>query len=211
MPKLAWMLSLLILNSPAAPSADAQETAPMSEKSGVQVNFRPTYAGGKLKAQYSVVNNTSSPIVVFDRMRNLRTGEPDPNWAFVDIVGSLAVLKRAMEPSDVPLMMENIPVPYAREIPPGGTAAGSFQLVAPLRQSDPYHRMRNTALRKAEVAKVEMWVGWCPKSELKEAAFESRIIGGDRVWVPSYLDVEAVQKIAKSAPFALRLRGLSPK
>lgn len=212
MPKLAWMLSLLIIHSTAAPSADIQETAAMSDKPGVLVNFRPAYAGGKLKVQYSVVNKTNSPIVVFDRMRNLRTGEPDPNWAFVDIIGRTAVLKRAMEPTGGPVMMENIPEPYAREILPGETATGSFQLAVPLRQSDPYGRIpRGRTLRTVEVDKVEIWVGWCPKSELKAASREKTKIGDDLVWIPSYLDIELVQKTAKSAPIAIRLRGLSPK
>ena len=178
----------------------------MSDKPGIQVTFRPVYGDGKLKVEYSVINKSDVPILVFDRMRNLRTGEPDPNWAFVDISGGEAILKRAQEKMPKTMTMENNPVPYAREIPPGGTAAGHFQLAAPLRQSDPYHQLRGKALRTVDVNKAQMWVGWCPKSELHEAAREPRILGGDRVWIPSYWDVEAVQRIAKSASFAVRLR-----
>jgi hypothetical protein len=205
MPKLAWIFSLLISHSTAL-SAGTQEAAAMSAKPEVVVTFQPTYAGGKLKIRYSVVNKTDAPVVVFDRMRNLRTGEPDPNWAFVDIAGHTAVLKRAMEPTGGPVMMENIPEPYAREIVPGGTVAGSFTLPTPLNQSDPYGKIpKGTLLRKVEVDKMEMWVGWCPKAKLKAASREATKIGDDLVWIPSYLDIELVQKIAKSAPSNIRL------
>lgn len=182
----------------------------MSDQPGIQVTFRPVLDEDKLRIEYWVANKSDAPVVVFDRMRNLMTGKPDPNWVFVDISSGMAVLKRAQERMPKNMTMENNPVPYAREIPPGATVKGSFQLAVPLRQSDPYRQLKGKTLRAVEVDNVEFWIGWCPKAELKEATSERRAFGRDRVWTPSYWDVEAVQRIAKSAPIAIRLRGLSP-
>lgn len=66
--------------------------------------------------------------------------------------------------------------------------------------------MSSKTLRVVESTKVEKWVGWCLKSELKAASRNAVKFGEDRVWIPSYMDVGPVQKIAKSAPIALTLR-----
>lgn len=183
----------------------------MSDQPGIQVTFRPIFNDGKLKIEYWVVNKSDAPIVVFDRMRNLMTGKPDPNWVFIDISSGMAVLKRAQERMPKNMTMENNPVPYAREIRPGATIKGNFQLAVPLRRSDPYRQLKGKTFRTVEVDKIEFWIGWCPKDELKEAASEQSTFGKDRVWIPSYWDIEAVQRIAKSAPIDIQLRALSPK
>lgn len=211
MPMLTWIFSLLLVHSAVAQDIDDKEVLPMSDQPGIQVTFRPVYNDGKLKVEYWVVNKTDAPVVIFDRMRNLMTGKPDPNWVFVDISSGMAVLKRAQERMPKNMTMENNPVPYAREIPSGAKVKEHFQLAVPLRQSDPYRQLKGKTLRVVEVERMEFWIGWCPKAELKEAASERRTFGRDRVWIPSYWDVDAVQRIAKSAPIAIRLRALAPK
>ncbi len=209
--KKIGILFLLVVYAISVRGADAQRTAAGRGNPGVQVTIRPIFAGGMLEVHYSVINKTDVPVLVFDRMRNLRTGEPDPNWAFLEIAGGRAVLKRAMEDPHAPLMKENIPAPYAREVPKGGAVFGSFQVAVPLRQSDANGQLDRKAPAVTEIDQLEMWVGWCPKSELRSASLAPRKFGADLVWIPSYLDILEVQKIAKSASVAMPLRILENK
>lgn len=109
--------------------------ASMKEKSLIEIILKPSMGVGKLRVEYSVVNRTSEPIFVFDRMWGRDKNRIDANWAYVAISGNKAVLKRALEPMPAGLTMEELPEPYGCEIEAGGTVKGVFRLDLPLAQS----------------------------------------------------------------------------
>lgn len=200
--------------SAIAQNSKGVEAAAMNENSPVEIIFKPRAAGGNLQVKYMVVNRSSETIFVFDRMWDLDTDRLAVNWSYVEISGKKAVLKRALEPKPAGLAMEELPEPYGREIAPGKHATGSFQVALPLEQSGAYDFTTQPKLdRIVNIENLELHIGWCRKKELGEYVSSVAPVKADSeiLWPFSFHNIEEVQKVAKSAPIAIRLRGLSPK
>lgn len=194
---------------PAAKNQKGAEAGSMNEKTPIEVTFKPSVAGGKLRIEYAVVNRSSETIFIFDRMWDLNKDRLDVNWTYVEISGKKAVLKRALEPMPAGLTMEEMPEPYGREIAPGGRATGAFRVALPLTQAGAYDFATQPKLdRTVSVENLELQLGWCRKKEFGEyaAAVVPVKEGSEMLWPFSFHNIEEVQKIAKSAPVELRLR-----
>lgn len=207
------LISVCAFNARAGePSAGVEEAASMSAETSVEVGFKPSIAEGKLRIDYSIVNRSSEPIFVFDRMWDLNADRLDDNWVYVEIAGKTAILKRALEPMPGGLTMEEPPEPYGREIAPGGRATGTFRIRLPLEQAGAYDFATRPKIdRVVNVESLELRVGWCRRKDFGEYASSVEPVkeGRETLWPFSFHNIEGVQKIAKSKPVEMRLRARS--
>ena len=64
-----------------------------------------------LSVEYTFENPTDHPILVFDRLWDMHTNALHPNWAYVEIRGTRAAIKRDLDRMPEGLLHENPPVP----------------------------------------------------------------------------------------------------
>jgi len=163
-----------------------------------------------LEIRYSFLNRTTGPILIFDRFYDLKKEALDPGWVYVEIAGEVAMLKRQMELLPRGLHFDDPPVPYAREIAPGGKTAGSFKLPIPILESGPYnHIVKRGKPREVRIQGIEMHMGWCPKPgrEKLPPVLEPWEQDGERLLLLPYGTVAGLQKVSKSARIPVNLKG----
>lgn len=181
----------------------------MAAKTEVELSFKHSIAARRLKVEYTVVNHSQSVIYVLDRMWDREKNKLDTDWAYADISGKAAGLKRALEPVPRGLIAEDPRVPYGREVAPGQSVTSSFRVTLPLKQNGEYDNFhKRKPAQTVEVDSLALQVGWCPKAAMNEAPPENaRVkIGGESLWLFGYHELEKCQQLARSAPVAARLR-----
>lgn len=211
MNKIIYLLSLaIVLHAPVYAAGAREASVPQD----IDVTFGHSVAGDKLKVEYLVVNRSKVPVYLFDVMSNRGADGLNTNWVYADIDGGTAMLKRAMAPMPKDEFVEFPHVPYARELAPGARASGSFSIVLPLKQSEPYGP-RDEKFQTVEVAELEVAIGWSPKAAMQAQLPGTKPvkIGGVECWRFDYYYIGLAQKIAKSAPAVvkLRARGFVPR
>ncbi len=175
----------------------------------VEVTFKHSVVGRTLSVQYSVVNRSRSPIVLFDGNMNRETGVPGVNEAWVDVQGGTATFKAALVPSPDGSLME-FPNGFARELSPGSRAEGAFRLALPLRQSDTGYPLEEKRAA-VELDTIQMVVGWAPKSATRANTDAERPAGMGAEYRLFFFEVDNhVQRFATSAPVKLGGAGLIP-
>lgn len=204
---------LVQTNVAAAPEASAQEVTAMEEaavdtKSKVEVSFRHSKVGKRLKVDYSIINRAGVPIFVFDRFWDRRRKTLDVDQSSIDIVGSKAVIRRALLPMPDNVLVEHPDAALGREVAPGETATGSFQVSLPLEQSDPYG-INEGERRPTDIDSLQLAIGWCPSSDLKDQVAEvtAKKSGDEKLWPFSFYNIQVAQKIAISAAMPVNFAG----
>lgn len=203
---------LLAAGLAQAGAAGALEAAPKTMEP--EIRFTHSVAGGRLTVRYTVANRAKSPILVFDRLWDMRKNTLDPDWAYVAISGGKAVLKRAMETMPESALVEEPPVPYGREVPAGGKAAGSFTLELPLREKGAYDFIvKRGAPSAVAVKKLEFQLGWCLKPDAKDLppGVKPVKLAGESLLLLPYGSVEERQKVGRSSPRPVELKGLAAR
>jgi hypothetical protein len=209
---LAAVLFQAFLGSSHA--AQAAETS-MYVKLPVAIELKQSTAGGQLKIEYSVTNRSGKPIFIFDRLWSAHAHTIDANWAYVQIIGKTAIIRRLMETMPPGVHMETPPEPYGREIAPKATATGVFKIQLPISEWGPFDRMLGrTPGETVSIDKIALEIGWCPKNELELGLNELSPVksGAEILWPFSYGQLKGVQRTVKSAPSPAKLRArvLSP-
>lgn len=130
---------LLLLGPARCGNTDAkpqEELTVMQSPIQMQADIQATPEA--LEVSYVVKNESSEPVLLLDTLWTRQAKGYDPNWAFVEIRGSKALVKRIMETKPKGLAIDRPPVPFGRLLEPGATLDGKFKLPLPLAASNPY-------------------------------------------------------------------------
>ena len=155
-----------------------------------------------VSVRYSLTNTGAEPILVFDRMWDNEKGALDPNWAYVEIRGSRALVKRLMENPPAGLRVSEPKVPYGREIAPGAKAEGAVTLPAPLTERGAYDAFTHTSRQFADarVTAVGFALGYAPKPKNLPPVFKPVELNGEKLLLLDRAMVGSIQKTATSEP-----------
>jgi|GEM_PF-3177054 len=165
-----------------------------------------------VKISYVVHNHSETPILVLDRLWNRKMKSFDPNWAFVEIRGSKALIKRVMEPKPQGLIVERPPVPYGREVAPGEKAEGSFTLPVPLRADGSYdaYVMPNAVEQEVEVTDIGFMLAWTTKPKEILSPAMRLVKNGEETLQPfQYHVLDGAQRFLTSSPATVRIKGIA--
>ncbi len=161
---------------------------------------------------YEFENLTGQTLLLYDRLWSMATNSLDDGWVYAEIRGSRALLKRAMEPKPEGFMTDTPPVPYARPIPPGEKATGSFSVSLPLRNRSAYGS-RITARQSEDVqvsvAELAFAVGWSAEPSTYPPYLKPVDIGEDKgMLLLPYETVLQIQRILVADPIRSKLQGI---
>lgn len=191
--------------------------------------------GSDVCVTYSMTNNTSASILVFDQMVGPRYpdqkhpyGEPDSAWVFVDIQPDgwsfsgrayKAILSRRIE--HVGTFVCDSPMPYGRVLGAGETLRRSLSVPLPLKEnsarfagSEPRSKDKPFA-QMVDLREVEVQIGW--SAELPEDPSADKQLmttfsaENQTLWyfTPGrYYWLEPLQQIATSSTKPVRWNGL---
>ena len=152
--------------------------------------------------RYTLANTGSEPMLVFDRMWDNEKGALDPNWAYVEIRGGRALVKRMMEAPPAGLRVSEPKVPYGREIAPGAKAEGTVSLPAPLTERGAYDSFTHASKEFADtqVSAVGFALGYAAKPKNLPSAFKPVELNGEKLLLLDRAMVSSIQKAASSEP-----------
>jgi hypothetical protein len=175
----------------------------------LRVDLRVHSKPDQLEFEYSFENTSSQPILVFDRMWDMQAQALSQDWAYVEIRGSAAVVKRRMEALPWGLHIENPTVPYGREIQPSARGGGKFYLPLPLKECGEYDGfVRRGAWAKPEpVHEVAFELGWSPKPASLPPGIQPVEMNGETLWLLPYGLVTTIQRTAITAPVRVDVSG----
>lgn len=173
----------------------------------VQLETKIEAGEGGVKIAYSLENLGSAPLLVFDRMWDNEKGALDPNWAYVEIRGGRALVKRMMETPPQGLRVSEPKVPYGREVAPGAKAEGTVTLPAPLTERSAYDSFTHTSKQFADapVSAVGFALGYAPKPENLPPAFKPVELNGEKLLLLDRAHVATIQKTAAGQPAAVAI------
>ncbi|MEP7363804.1 MAG: hypothetical protein ABI972_11160 [Acidobacteriota bacterium] len=152
--------------------------------------------------RYSLTNSSSEPILVFDRMWDNEKGALDPNWAYVEIRGGRALVKRMMENPPDGLRVSEPKVPYGREVAAGAKAEGIVSLPVPLTERGAYDSFTHASKKftDTQVSAVGFALGYATKPKNLPPAFKPVELNGERLLLLDRAMVASIQKVAASDP-----------
>lgn len=156
-----------------------------------------------LQISYEFVNPTEQPLLVFDRMWDREKKALNPEWANVEIRGTKALISRALSKKPPDLHFDNPPVPYAREVPPGGTLSGKLDVPLPLAEHFGFYNfIRQTGeWKEIPVSEVAFALGFAPKPAALPPGVKPVDVGDEKGLVLlSYELIESIQKLVISQP-----------
>ena len=174
------------------------------------VRFDLKIAPDHVALNYTVSNTTSTAILLFDRLYDMKAKSLDPDWAYVEVDRSSVAITRAVETLPPGLLMENPPVPYAREVPAGAEAQGTIRIALPIEEVGPYyHITRKGNSRDVSITKLDVRLGWSPKpADGAPATGGSWVdLEGERLLLLPYWTAIKAQRIARSEPRTVNLKG----
>ncbi len=138
--------------------------------------------GDGIKVTYTVLNQTSESILVFDQMAKEDSqneahpyGIPDDTWAYIEFERDgwsfsgwtyKAILSRRIRRPYPDEMHFEEPLPYARRLGAGAQLTGSFVLPLPLKEKVAHvwgNVRRNPDMpfqTRLNVREFELWIGW---------------------------------------------------
>ncbi|MBN8730237.1 MAG: hypothetical protein J0L64_06820 [Acidobacteria bacterium] len=203
-----WATALLCLLAAACAPAQrkaAKEIKPMN--GDVQLESKIEAGEGGVKIAYTLTNLSGGPILVFDRMWDNEKGAIDPNWAYVEIRGGRALVKRMMENPPQGLRVSEPKVPYGREVAPGAKAEGTIALAAPLTERGAYDSFTHTSKQFADapVSAIGFALGYAPKPANLAPAFQPVELNGEKLLLLDRAHVATIQKTATGEPAAVPL------
>ena len=193
------LCSLAAYCAPAQRQA-AKERKPMNGDAVLETKIEAGTSGVNIR--YSLTNAGVEPILVFDRMWDNEKGALDPNWAYVEIRGGRALVKRMMENPPVGLRVSEPKVPYGREVAPGAKAEGTVSLPAPLTEHGAYDSFTHPSKQFADsqVSAVGFVIGYASKPKNLPPAFKPVDLNGEKLLLLDRAMVSSIQKSAASEP-----------
>jgi hypothetical protein len=180
----------------------SKEKKPMNGDAVLETRIEVSAAGVNIR--YSLTNAGAEPVLVFDRMWDNEKGALDPNWAYVEIRGGRALVKRMMENPPPGLRVSEPKVPYGRELAPGAKAEGSLSLPAPLTERGAYDNFTHPSKQfaDAQVSAVGFALGYAAKPKNLPPAFKPVELNGEKLLLLDRALVASIQKTAASEPAA---------
>jgi hypothetical protein len=177
-----------------------KENKPMNGEAVLETKIEAGATGVSIR--YSLTNTSSEPILVFDRMWDSEKGALDPNWAYVEIRGGRALVKRLMENPPAGLRVSEPKVPYGRQVAPGAKAEGTVALPAPLTERGAYDSFTHTSKQftDAQVTAVGFAIGYAVKPKNLPPAFKPVELNGEKLLLLDRAMVGSIQKTAASEP-----------
>lgn len=165
-----------------------------------------------LEISYVVKNESSETVLLLDQLWNRKMKGFDPSWAFVEIRGSKALVKRIMETKPVGLVAERPPVPYGRMLEPGSSLEGKISLPVPMAASNPYAFYVTPDLvdQEVDLTDVGFMVAWTtvPPEPLDPSM--RRVEREGMVLQPfTYYYLEGKQRFLTSEPQKMKLKGIA--
>ncbi|MCW5964025.1 MAG: hypothetical protein KIT83_08295 [Bryobacterales bacterium] len=161
---------------------------------------------------YEFENVTGETVLLYDRLWSMANNALEDGWAYVEIRGTKALLKRALEPKPEGLMTDTPPVPYARPVPPGEKATGSFSVSLPLTRRSAYgSKMTAQQSRQVPVTVEELAfaVGWSLQPSKLPPYVKPVDIGEDKgMLLLSYETVLPIQRILLADPIRSQVPGI---
>ncbi len=157
---------------------------------------------GAVSIRYSLANTGTEPILVFDRMWDNEKGALDPAWAYVEIRGGRALVKRMMENPPAGLRVSEPKVPYGREVAPGAKAEGTVALPLPLTERGAYDSFTHASKQfgDSQVTAVGFAIGYAAKPKNLPPAFKPVELNGEKLLLLDRGMVASIQKTAASEP-----------
>lgn len=165
-----------------------------------------------LEISYRVTNGSSEPILILDQFWSKKAKGFDPDWAFVEIRGSKALVKRVMETKPKGLAIDFPPVPYGRSLAPGAQLEGKFRVALPLTAVNPYtfYVSPKAAPQPVDLTGVGFMLAWTtvPPEPLHPSM--TRIEHEGMVLQPfTYYFLEGKQRFLTSEPKELSIKGVA--
>lgn len=165
-----------------------------------------------LTVSYTVRNGSNEAILILDRLWNRKIKDFDPNWAFVEIRGSKALVKRVMEQKPRGLIVERPPVPYGRELAPGAELTGEFTLPLPLKADGSYdaYVMPNAVEQQVDLTDVGFMLAWTIKPAEPVPPSMRLVKRGEETLQPfAYHILDGQQRFLTSAPQTVQIKGIA--
>jgi len=168
----------------------------------IRLETRIEQSADSLAVSYSLLNSTPKPLLLFDRMWDRKTGALNPNWAYVEIRGGRALIKRIMEPVPDSLDVNNPERPHAREIAPGAKAEGKFVLSLPLTERGAYDQFTHASKEFDETAVTAAGfvLGWAEKPDNLSPAYKPVELNGEKLLLLSDGLIASIQRTATGEP-----------
>jgi hypothetical protein len=203
----------------------------------VRVSCEAESVGRGIKVSYTVLNQTSSTILVFDQMARDDTqsdahpyGLPDESWAYVEFERDgwsfsgwayKAILSRRIKRPYADQMHFEATLPYARRLAAGEKLTGSFLLPLPLKEElarswgDVPRNPDVPFDMRINVREFELWIGWSadmPLESVSDAYLNGQFSYHDqKLWYfyPHWgLTLDEMQHVATSDAKAAHWNGL---
>ncbi len=165
-----------------------------------------------IEISYAVTNGSNEPILLLDQLWNKKSKGFDPNWAFVEIRGGKALIKRIMETKPKGLAIEFPPVPYGRLIAPGTTLEGRFRVPLPLTAANPYtfYVMPKATPQPVQLTGLGFMLAWTTPPPEPVHPSMTRIEHDGMVLQPfTYYYLEGKQRFMTSEPKELSVPGVT--
>ena len=169
-------------------------------------------ADQSLNISYTVKNGSSEAILVLDRMWDKKAKAFNPNWAYVEIRGSRALVKRVMEAKPLKMVVEHPPVPYGREVKPGERLEGKFALTLPLAAVGAYDFFLkpNAVVEEVTITELGFMLAWTTTpSEPLHPSMQRVVRDGEELQPFAYAILEPAQRFVTSEPRKIQFKGLA--
>jgi hypothetical protein len=189
---------------------------PQKEQSAMQspITLQSKMEAGPdaIEISYRVTNGSAEPILLLDQLWNKQAKGFDPNWAYVEIRGSKALIKRVMETKPKGLAMDFPPVPYGRLIAPGATLEGKFAVPLPLTAANPYtyYVTPKAAPQPVQLTGLGFMLAWTTPPPEPVHPSMAKIEHDGMVLQPfTYYYLEGKQRFLTSEPKEIALPGVA--
>jgi hypothetical protein len=203
------LAAYLGLTGIACPQArEPKEVAKVKSPIQMEVKFQADEQS--LKVSYTVINGSSEPVLVLDRMWDRKAKALNPNWAYVDVRGNRALIKRVMDPKPLKMVVEHPRVPYGRKVLPGERLKGEFALSLPLTAFGQYDFFLkpNAVLEDVELVEVGFMLAWTTvPAEPLPPQMQKVEIAGEELQPISYHVLEGAQRFLTSEPQKVKVAG----
>jgi hypothetical protein len=204
---IALLAAALPVAARAAQRNGKKDPSPV--QSEVNVMARITATAQELMVEYRAENRRADPVLIFDRLWDLRKEALDPNWVYVEASGRRVFLRRQMELRPALLHVEQPPVPYGRELAPGASLQGKFSIPSnPVYEAGAYYSFTHRGKPvQMPVDQAVFELGWAvkPAPGSLPPSIKPVELNGETLWLLPYGTVAHIQKIAAAPPVDVAL------
>jgi hypothetical protein len=179
--------------------------SPIKLKAEIQVQAEA------IEVTYTVANESSEPVIILDRFFDRRKKSFDANWAYVEIRGGKALIKRAMERKPDTLPIEHPQTPYGRELKPGESLEASFSVPVPLEATNPYlfYSTPNAVTEEVQLTDIGFLLAWTAvPPEPLHPSMRKIEHDGETLQPFSYYYLDGKQRFLMAEPVTATIKGL---